>query len=95
MGLYPDIGIRNDGTTYPLKSNQANCKKSYADYLKTNVMTHDEIITALPAELVDKQRTGHTHCQPGLLKWINERRFEQYRGKSFEPAEVGYGETLI
>jgi hypothetical protein len=93
--LYPTSGTKPDGTTYQLKGKLSDCKRAYIDYLMTNAMTHDEIITALQVELNDKRRTGSTPFQPGLLKWINERRFEQYKGRSLEPVELGYGYELI
>ena len=58
-------------------------------------MAHDEIITALRVGLNDKRMTGSTHFQSGLLKWIENRTFEQYRGKSLEPVEMGYGTELF
>jgi hypothetical protein len=93
--LYPTTGTRSDGTSYKLKGNLNKCKKTYADYLRTNGMNHDEIMTALKVELNDKQMTGRTHYQPGLLKWINDKSFEQYRGRKLEPVDMGYGTEML
>jgi hypothetical protein len=95
MELYPDIGTKSDGTSYRLKGSLDSCKKAYSDYLNLGEMNHEDILTALQVELVEKQRTGSTHYQPGFLKWIHQRNFEQYRGQSIEPVEARYGETLI
>jgi hypothetical protein len=93
--LYPTTGTKPDGTTYPLKGKLNDCKRAYIDYLKTNAMTHDEIITALHVELNVKRMSGISHFQPGLLKWIENKTFEQYRGRSVEPVEMAYGTELI
>jgi hypothetical protein len=52
-------------------------------------------MTALKVELNDKQMTGRTHYQPGLLKWINDKSFEQYRGRKLEPVDTGYGTEML
>jgi hypothetical protein len=39
--------------------------------------------------------TGNTHYQQGLLKWIHEKTFEIYRGRSIETVEPKYGEILM
>jgi hypothetical protein len=83
------------GTTYKLKGKQSDCKKAYINYLTTNGMTHDEILTALKIELNDKQMTGNTHYQQGLLKWIVDKTFEQFKGRTLEPADMGYGTELF
>jgi hypothetical protein len=95
MELYPSKGTRPDGTTYLLKVKLNNCQKAYKEYLKTGVMPHDEIMTALKVELNDKRMTGNTHYQKGLFNWIKDKSFEQYRGRSVEPVELGYGTELI
>jgi hypothetical protein len=95
LGLYPNTGDRSDGTTYTLKGKLNDCKKAYIDYIKTNGMTHEEIMTALKVELNDKQMTGRTRFQPGLLRWIEDKTFEQFRGRTLEPVEIGYGQELI
>jgi hypothetical protein len=95
MELYPSTGTKPDGTTYLLKGKRNDCKRAYIDYLKTGVMTHDEIMTALKVELNNKRMTGNTHYQKGLLKWIDEKIFEQYKGMSVKPVEQGYGTELI
>jgi hypothetical protein len=92
--LYPTTGTKPDGTSYKLRGNLDKCKKAYADYLKTNVMTHDEIMLALKVELNDRLITGKTNYQPGLLKWIENKSFEKYRGKTLEPVDMGYGTEL-
>jgi len=95
LELYPSVGTKPDGTTYVLKNKLNECKKAYVEYLKTGVMTHDEIMTALKVELNDRQMTGKTHYQKGLFKWIDDRTFELYRGRTIEPIELGYGQTLV
>jgi hypothetical protein len=92
---YPSMGTKPDGTTYKLKGKLDDCKRAYIDYLKTSEMTHNEVMTALKVELNDKRMTGRTDFQQGLYRWINEKVFEQYKGRKVEPAELGYGETLI
>jgi hypothetical protein len=52
-------------------------------------MSHDEIITALKVELNERRMTGKTHYQPGLLKWIEDKIFEEYQGRSIEPVMPG------
>jgi hypothetical protein len=94
LELYPSVGTKPDGTIYQLKSKRNDCEKAYVEYLKTGVMTHDEIMTALQVELNDRQMTGKTHFQKGLLRWINDRIFELHRGKIIEPIELGYGLNL-
>jgi hypothetical protein len=94
LDLYPTIGTRSDGTIYKMKGNLGKCKKAYIDYLESHKMSHDEIITSLKVELRDKQMTGRTSFQLGLLRWIEDRKFELYRGRSLESAKVGYGQTF-
>jgi hypothetical protein len=72
-----------------------NVRKPIFDYLNSNDMTHEEILTALQVELNDKRMTGKEQFRPGLLRWINERRFEHYRGRTLEPVEMGYGTELF
>ena len=38
---------------------------------------------------------GRTHYHQGLLKWINDKSFEQYRGEKLEPVDTGYGTELM
>jgi hypothetical protein len=57
-------------------------------------MTHDEIMTALKFELNNRQMTGKIHYHKGLFRWIEERTFEQYKGRIIEPFELGYGQSL-
>jgi hypothetical protein len=95
MECYPSIGTRPDGTTYKLKGKPDDCKKAYIDYLKTNVMSHDEIITALKVELNDKRMTGETHYQSGLFRWIKDKVFENFKDRTIEPAALQYGTELI
>ena len=64
--LYPNTGLNNDGGSYDLKGKQKECNKAYIEYLKSNAMTHEEILTALKVELEDKRRRGNTKFQPGL-----------------------------
>ena len=92
---YPSEGTKPDGTTYPLKGKLSGCKRAYSEYLQTGTMTHDEIMTALKVELNDKQITGKAHYQQGLFNWIMDKSFEQYKGRSVEPVELGYGTELI
>jgi hypothetical protein len=92
--LYPATGTKPDGTSYKLKGNLDKCKKAYTDYLKTNVMTHDEIMTALKVELNDKRMNGKTNFQKGLFRWIEDKSFEHYRGKKLETVDMGYGTEL-
>jgi hypothetical protein len=94
LDLFPSEGVKPDGTTYQLKSKLKECKKAYIDYLNSNVMTHDEILTALKIELNEKQLTGKTYFQKGLYRWINDKSFEQYRGRTLVPVKLGYGQTL-
>lgn len=94
LELYPTVGTRKDGTSYELKNKLNVCKKGYIDYLKTGAMTHDEIMTALKVELNDKQLTGKMHYLKGLHRWINEKTFEQYKGRILETSGLGYGQTL-
>jgi hypothetical protein len=95
LELFPSEGTKQDGTTYKLKSKLKECKKAYTDYLNSNAMTHDEIMTALKIELNEKQLTGKIYFQIGLYRWIKDKLFEQYRGKKFEPAKLGYGQTML
>ena len=94
LNLYPSSGTKPAGTTYPLKGRLNECKKAYKDYLKAGTMTHDDIMTALAVELNDKEISGKTHYQPGLLRWIEDKVFEQYKGQVLEPLEMGYGTGL-
>lgn len=94
MEAYPTMGTRPDGSTYKLKGKRNECKKMYVEYLKTGVMTHTEIMTALKVELNDKQMTGKTHYQPGLFKWLDDKTFEQYRGRTVTPSHTLYGQTF-
>ena len=93
--LYPSVGTKPDGTVYKLKGKLNDSKRAYNDYLKTNVMTHDEVIIALQIELNDKQITGKTHYQPGLFKWIDEKKFEQYKDRPLEPVHLSYGTEIV
>jgi hypothetical protein len=93
--VYPSIGNRKDGSTYKLKDNLKKCQQAYSDYLEEGKMIHDEIMLALKVELNDKQMTGNTQYQQGLLRWINEKIFEQYRNRIIEPVETGYGTELM
>jgi hypothetical protein len=95
LELYPNTGIYTDGKVYSLKGKPDDCKKAYTEYLKSNVMTHEEILTALTVELEDKRKHGNTKCQPGLYKWIKNKTFEQYKGMIVEPINLGYGNELI
>jgi hypothetical protein len=81
--------------SYKLKGNLDKCKKTYTDYLNTNGMKHDEIMTALKVELNDRRITGNILYQQGLLKWINDKSFEQYRGRKLEPVDTGYGTEML
>src|SRR5665648_197072 len=92
--LYPSVGTKPDGTVYKLKGKLNDSKSAYIEYLKTGVMTHDEIMTALKVEIDDKQTTGKTHYQPGLLRWIEDELWEAYKGKTLEPVKVGYGQEI-
>jgi hypothetical protein len=94
LALYPSEGTKPDGTMYQLKGKRKQCKKAYIDYLMTNEMSHDEIMTALKVELHDKHMTGRSNYRPGLLRWIEDKTFELYRGRSPESAKVRYGETF-
>jgi hypothetical protein len=95
LGLYPNIGDRPEGTTYSLKGKCKECKNAYIDYLKSNAMTHDEILLALKVELNNKRMNGSIFYQEGLLNWIENKTFEQYKGKTLEPIEMGYGTELM
>ena len=92
---YPSEGTREDGTTYSLKVDYDKCKKAYVEYLTTHEMPHGDIMKALQVELNGKRMTGNRHYQKGLLRWINEKDFEQYRGRALEQFELGYGQTLV
>jgi hypothetical protein len=92
---YSPYGNSKDGTTYRLKTNKIKCQQAYSEYLSKGNMNHDEIMTALKVELNDRQMTGWTYYQPGLLKWINNRSFEQYRGRTLEPVDMGYGTEVL
>jgi len=95
LAVYPSMGTRLDGTTYRLKGKRSESERAYNNYLRTNVMSHDEIITALQIELNERRITGNTYFQQGLLKWIEDRTFEDYRGRTIEPVKVGYGQTFL
>jgi hypothetical protein len=94
MELYPSEGTTKDGTTYKLKGKRDECKRAYIEYLKTNGMTHEEIMIALKVELNDKEMSGKTHFQPGLYRWLQDKVFEQYKGRILEPFKLGYGTEL-
>jgi hypothetical protein len=94
LNLYPSRGTRVDGTNYNLKSRIKECKRFYLEYLRSNIMTHEEIMTALRVELNDKEISGKMHFQPGLLRWIEDKVFEQYKGRILEPFKLGYGTEL-
>ena len=91
---YPSKGNRRDGSTYILRNRQEECQKAYTDYLKQRRMTHDEIMLALKVELNDRQMTGN-YFQKVLFNWIKDKFFEQYKGKSLEPVDMGYGTEMI
>ena len=95
LALYPFLGTKPDGATYPLKGKRNDCKRAYSEYLETNAMTHDEVMTALQVELSDRERNGRTHFQQSLFRWIEDRTFEQYKGLTIEPVKVGYGQTFL
>lgn len=95
LAAYPSQGTKPDGTTYQLKGKRHDCKRAYSEYLHSGGMTHDEILTALKVELNDRQMTGNTHYQQGLFRWIEDRSFEQYKGRIVEPAKVSYGQNFI
>ena len=95
LELYPDISNRSDGTTYSLKGNLKECKKAYINYLKSNDMPHDAVMLALKVELDEKYRTGKMSYQQGLMKWIENKTFEQYKGKTIKPSVVPYGTEFI
>lgn len=92
--LYPTSVTRADGKTYPLKGKIKECEGRYIEYLKSDKTSHKEIIACLRAELADKNRTGNTMYQVGMLRWIGEEYWEVYKGRSVEPAEVGYGQAV-
>ena len=94
LELYPDVGTRPNGTTYTVKGKLKECQNAYNEYLASNVMTHDEIMTALKVELRDKQLSGNNHFQQGLYSWINDKSFELFRGRTIEPVKRGYGQTI-
>jgi hypothetical protein len=93
--LYPPSVIRKDGNPYPLKGKIKDCEKLYIKYLKTGKRSHDEIINCLKVELEDKMHTGNTMYQVGLLRWIEDELWEVYKGRTIEPAEVGYGTEIV
>jgi hypothetical protein len=92
--LYPTSVTRADRKTYPLKGKIKECEWRYIEYLKSDKTSHKEIIACLRAELVDKNRTGNTMYQVGLLRWIGEEYWEVYKGRSVEPAKVGYCQAV-
>jgi hypothetical protein len=94
LKLFPPVGTKRDGTKYEVKGRLKECQKAYIDYLRTNAMTHEEILTALKVEMNERQMNGKTHYQPRLLKWIEERKFELYKGRTIQPAEPGYGQSI-
>jgi hypothetical protein len=91
---YPTEGNHKDGTTYPLKCNKIKCQQAYSDYLNQGSMTHKEVMTALEVESTDKQKQYRTYFRKGLLSWIRDKSFEDYRGKTLEPIDLGYGNEL-
>jgi hypothetical protein len=93
--LYPSEGTKPDGTSYKLKGRRDESKSAYIEYLKTRGMTHDEIMTALKVELNDKQMTGKTHYQQGVFKWVKDKTFEQYKERTLEPDQRGYGTEMV
>jgi hypothetical protein len=93
--LYPNISNRSDGTTYPLKGKLKECKKAYITYLKSNAMPHDAIMLALRVEISEKERTGKMSFQQGLMRWIENKTFEQYKGKTIKPVVEPYGCEFI
>jgi hypothetical protein len=95
FALYPSQGTRLDRTTYRLKGNRSESERAYNDYLLTNGMSHDEVMTALKVELNERRMTGNTYFQPGLLKWLEDRIFENYKGRSLDPTEPGYGQSFL
>jgi hypothetical protein len=94
LELYPGTGNRPDGSTYLLKRKLKECKKAYIDYLKSNAMPHDEVMLALRVELNEKERTGKNLYQQGLRSWIEDKTFEQYKGKTIKPYVEPYGYKL-
>lgn len=95
LAAYPSQGTRSDGSTYSLKGKRKECKKIYNEYLKTNTMSHDEILVALKVELNNRKRNGGTLFQQSLFRWIEDRTFEEYKGRTIEPVKVGYGESFL
>jgi hypothetical protein len=95
LELYPNISNRSDGTTYSLKGKRKECKKAYINYLKSNAMPHDAVMLALRVELNEKERTGKMSYQTGLMRWIENKTFEQYKGKTIKPDVVQFGSELI
>ena len=91
LELYPNISNRSDGTTYSLKCKLKECKKAYINYLKSNAMPHDAVMLALRVELNEKERTGKILYQEGLMRWIENKTFEQYKGKPIKPVVEPYG----
>jgi len=92
--LYPTSSIGKDGKTYLLKGKIKDCEKNYTKYLKSKKLSHDEIIKCLRVELEDKNRTGNTHYQVGLLRWIMDELWEAYKGRTLEPVKIGYGQII-
>jgi hypothetical protein len=91
LELYPNISNRPDGTTYSLKTKRKECKKAYINYLESNAMPHEAVMLALRVELNEKERTGKSLYQQGLMRWIEDKTFEQYKGKTIKPVVVPYG----
>ena len=97
---YPvDLAISDNDLFLGTNSNRNNTvnytAQAVVDYLNTNAMSHDEIITALKVELKEKGMTGKTHYQQGLYRWIEDKTFELYRGRTIEPAVPGYGQSMF
>jgi hypothetical protein len=93
--MYPKSVIRTDGNTHSLRGKLKDCEKLYIEYLKTSKTSHDEIINCLRVELDDKKRTGQTAYQVGLYRWIEDKTWEKYKGRTVEPAELSYGTELM
>jgi hypothetical protein len=93
--LYPPSIIGKDGITYLLNGKIKDCERKYSEYLKSDKISHDEIIKCLKIELQEKNRAGNNMYQPTLLRWIEDNQWEVYMGRTLKPIVPAYGQTIV
>jgi hypothetical protein len=93
--LYPEDVIRSDGNKSYLKTDRKLCEELYSAYLKESLLSHDDVMSCLKAELHLKNQTGNMKYMKGFVKWLNAREFEGYKDKADKLVFMPYGTELV